>query len=428
MLKELKIENYKSLRSIVLTPSNFNVFIGANGSGKSNLGDCFDFLRLVYNSGLEAAVGTKGGFENIAFRKIKRTKLPISFEVNVELPFRRIQRKRGMLQINHQFKFAAKSGTIRSSFRIIEESIRIKAFDGPELQEEVHVWRQGDRLKFEKIFELPQANSSLSNDFRELEYYAKHETELESTSLFAIEIGRFTPSFRLINRFLSGIRVYQIAPSVSRTAGTPTSHPELGKYGENLPTVVDQLKHSRKPVWESIMAAMRSIIPDLLEISVVYTDTRRLGLTFKEQGVGRPWSVDEISDGTIQTLALLTAVNDPQASLLFVEEPENSVHPWAIRNFAMICRSTSKSTQTFVTTHSPVLIDNCNPTELLIVWRETGETKIKKLLELAPKFLSEWKKGKISSFIFLDSGILTEAVPPSSQLVLDLTRKEVNAN
>ena len=70
----LSIKNYKSLRNIQLQPGPLTVVIGANASGKSNLADFFDFLSDLYRHGLAVAVARKGGYENIAFRKVRRSR------------------------------------------------------------------------------------------------------------------------------------------------------------------------------------------------------------------------------------------------------------------------------------------------------------------------------------------------------------------
>ena len=71
----------------------------------------------------------------------------------------------------------------------------------------------------------------------------------------------------------------------------------------------------------------------------------------------QPWAAEDISDGTIQAIALLTATFDPRIPILVIEEPENSVHPWAIRNFIEAFREVSEKKQIFLTTHSPIVID-----------------------------------------------------------------------
>ena len=47
MVKTLKIESFKSIESVELELVTVNVFIGANGSGKSNLLEAFALLAAA---------------------------------------------------------------------------------------------------------------------------------------------------------------------------------------------------------------------------------------------------------------------------------------------------------------------------------------------------------------------------------------------
>ena len=46
-LKEIHIKNFKSLRDCKLKLGNFNVLVGANATGKTNLVDLFLLLRKI---------------------------------------------------------------------------------------------------------------------------------------------------------------------------------------------------------------------------------------------------------------------------------------------------------------------------------------------------------------------------------------------
>jgi predicted ATPase len=152
-------------------------------------------------------------------------------------------------------------------------------------------------------------------------------------------------------------------------------------------------------------------MPSLESIETDFTHTKTLGLFLKEAGVKKPWTSEEISDGTIQAIALLAATFDTRIPLLVIEEPENSVHPWAIRNFVQAFREASKQKQIFLTTHSPVLLDQIRPEELWVVQRPELETKITPVLELDPSLKDAWGQGKFTLSEYLDSGALPEAVP-----------------
>lgn len=44
LIEKIKIENFKSIKSLELEFSKINIFIGPNASGKSNIIDAFIFL------------------------------------------------------------------------------------------------------------------------------------------------------------------------------------------------------------------------------------------------------------------------------------------------------------------------------------------------------------------------------------------------
>ena len=72
-IESLTISRYRSLYGVSLRPGDLTVVVGPNNAGKTNLVDAVDFLAEAYRFGLEVAVGRKGGFENIAHRKVRRT-------------------------------------------------------------------------------------------------------------------------------------------------------------------------------------------------------------------------------------------------------------------------------------------------------------------------------------------------------------------
>ena len=60
-LETLTIQNFKSIRKQKLQLNMLNVFIGSNGSGKSNLIEVFRFLREIVNQNLAGYTAKKGG-------------------------------------------------------------------------------------------------------------------------------------------------------------------------------------------------------------------------------------------------------------------------------------------------------------------------------------------------------------------------------
>lgn len=427
-LTNLTIDNYKSLKSVSIEPERLTLLVGANASGKSNFTDCLDFVSEVYRHGLEVAVSRKGGYDNIAFRKVRRSKSPIRISVCAELegtefPFRIYDSEdvsSHAFRIQHTFSFVAQSYSIDAEFSIVDEKIIVEVRQDKHWDHAVTVVRkQGDfdldtDPKFrEEGRQSPRSMLDRALDFGTLEYFKERGQRLSSTELLVNYMGIVTDVLFAFSHAAGGIRTFQISPGKSREFGVPTPRPELDRYGGNLPAVVDTMKKRNFDEWKLVMQVMRNVVPSLQDVKIDYTTTRRLGLFFKEKGFGRPWSVDEVSDGTIQTLALLVALFDTESTVLVIEEPENSVHPWIIRHIIDACAEASKRKQIIITTHSPIVMDAVKPEQMWVVWRSNGESHISKISGLDSDFLSMWREGHVSTFEYVDSGALDEAIPPA---------------
>lgn len=430
-LTSFTCHNFKSLRRIHMEPGNLSVVVGANAAGKSNLADAIDFLSEVYRHGLEVAVARKGGYENIAFRRMRRSKGDLSFEIVIEIPS--AESKRFLppavhlpdLRFLHRFSLVARGYSIRAEFLVTSERLEVRGHAKDNWQLIATVTRDEENVI---AVRAPKPGSGVPGidrdvrrflDFSDLRYIADKRQTLAQTELLASSVGRYTIGLYPFIRAASGIRVFRLSPSKTREFGVPTPRAELDATGENLPAVVDLLQKESPSEWKLVMEAMRTILPDLRGIHVSYTTSRTLGLDFEEQGVGRPWTVAEVSDGTIQTLALLATIFDPRYSALVIEEPENSVHPWVIRNILRACKDASKHKQILITTHSPIVMNAVKPGQVYVIWRENGESHVAPLSKLDPSFLKLWEEGQLSTFGFLDSGAVTQALPPeNSQLDL----------
>lgn len=411
-----------------MDPGQLTLLLGANASGKSNFSDCLDFISEVYRHGLEIAIGRKGGYENIAYRRIRRSKKPIQISICVELlpkDIRFFSRRDSRIQslnlrVEHSFSFATKGISIRADFEIIRESLKICTKEQDDWKEVATISRTKEGFSYnaspefnEKAEQTNTEQYDIASSFSELQYLKERMIKFPPTELLVSFIGRFVPVLYSFTTAVEAIRVFQISPTKSREFGVPTPSPELDRYGGNLPAVIDVMQKKNKKQWKGVMQAMRGVIPDLKSIEVDYTTSRTLGLFFNEEGFGRPWSVDEVSDGTIQTLALLVAIYDPESKVLVIEEPENSVHPWIIRQLIDACREASKNKQILVTTHSPIVMNSVKPEEIWIIWRTNGESIISGISGVDQDFLSMWRDGSISTFDYLDSGALPEAIPPA---------------
>jgi predicted ATPase len=426
IIDRIAITAYRSLYEVEFKPGHLTVFTGPNNAGKTNLVEAIDFLAEAHLHDLELAVSRKGGIENITHRRMRRTRVPLSFEIEAHFNSDEVQRigfigaatRRGAqkyvippIRINHRFEITAESRAIEAGFSITREEVELRdASPGGdqilfaiERDAEVRIIRRDldrpDPFVSDLLFPVYSEGFDYGRLFR-----ATRPTDLITKNLYVLDV------FQQYAMNLARTRLYQLVPLECRKPGVPTPNAELDRHGSNLPAIVAHLRRNDKRAWSRTLAAMRRIVPGLEDIKTDFTPDRRLALQFVESGVARPWSSEDISDGTIQSLALYAALFDRRAPLILIEEPENSVHPWIIRSFIDSCRE-AHGKQILITTHSPALINYLRPEEVSLVWRRAGRTYLEPLTRLDPQAENLWEQGKSTVFELLDSGWLPQSVP-----------------
>jgi predicted ATPase len=425
-LKKITVHNYKSLRYVTFCPTPLTAIVGPNGSGKTNFSDAVDFLSDVYTHGLELAVVRKGGFENIAFRKMRRTKSAIEFEVTLELLGSELRRTTltrrhapflsSTFRLVHRFAIRTSGAAIRADFKVLDEEFLVSMRTDQQSADEefkdiVRVSVGSDRKLVIEAFEKSPVADEVLRYARTYSDIFEDRGLTTAQELFVIALPLRNAFFSAFVSAIGRFEVYQISPRLSRTSGVPTPNPKLSRAGENLPALVDWIQRKHPAEWEVVMNGMRDVLPGLVDISVDYLHNKTLGLFFHEEGMGRPWAIEDVSDGTVQTLALLVATADPRTTLLLIEEPENSVHPWIIRVIVERLQQMSGKKDVIVTSHSPVLVNLIQPNELWVTSRSHGETHMQRLVDLEPDIVGSWENGKIRLSEFLDAGFVPQAVP-----------------
>ncbi len=250
-LHELSIRNYKSLRDITFSPAPISAVIGPNAAGKSNLASAVHFLSEVYELGLEPAIARKGGYENIAFRHKRRSKVLLSFEIALdfgsgELRHYDLPNDRPAKFI-HQFSILASGTGIGASFKILEENFRIlgasedrNGRDPITYSEFLRVGRDSER----NISVVRNKKGEWTREFIGFEGVSKSQYWGEQ-DLFLKSFSRWP--FQAFSHIVSGYKTYQFLPVHSRLPGVPTPNPSLAQSGRKLTEIDPTLEES----WEN---------------------------------------------------------------------------------------------------------------------------------------------------------------------------------
>lgn len=177
----------------------------------------------------------------------------------------------------------------------------------------------------------------------------------------------------------------------------------------NLATFLLFLKKKYEKEYLRIRETIRLVAPffdDFRLIEREIQNDKEVLLEWQQKGSDYPFHPSQISDGTLRFICLTTALLQPEPpSTILLDEPELGLHPHALALLAEMIKAASVKTQVIVSTQSPILIDYFEPQDIIVVNRENGESKFRRLDEEKLKlWLEDYSLGELwQKNIFEDS-------------------------
>jgi predicted ATPase len=175
----------------------------------------------------------------------------------------------------------------------------------------------------------------------------------------------------------------------------------LSSNGQNLPWLVDRFKQADPLRFSMWIEHLKSLLNHLEDIDTRERedDRHRYLLITTTDGVDVPsWGA---SEGTLRLIALTLLayyqpVSDPPIAYL-LEEPENGIHPLAVEG-AYQSLSSVYSSQIFIASHSPTLLQSAKPKNILCFSRTTEG------VEITPghrhPYLNKWQSDALMDVFF----------------------------
>jgi predicted ATPase len=335
-IERLRIRNYRVLRDVELdglTP--VTALLGPNGSGKSTVFDALSFLKMSFQSSLVHAWERQGGIADI---RTHGSTDPIEFELDC-----RVESALGQyrLVIDHED-------------------------DVPLVIEEKLVWQDSAGASFDAL-ELRRGAGTVTRAGGEQEPIELATPDLLGVgvvSQFAAnaEVGKF-------RRFIAGIGLTDLDLTAMRRGAKATVPSKLEPSGRNIGVVVDFLRTVRQDQWSEIRRSLHKYVPGLEDIESLRQGDGNWIVRLREQGSEERIAPENISDGTLQLLGYLVALQT-DTSVLLVEEPEKQVHPRLHYRLAEDARRTETAGQVLVATHAPEFVDALRPDEVWMLFRD----------------------------------------------------------
>jgi predicted ATPase len=355
----LHVDNLRALRRTRWTPESVSALIGANGAGKSTLLDVLRLLRLAYERGLPEAVNTVlGGSSNL-----KSWGVPEDEHIKVALE-------------------------VNGATWQIELSPRGSA--GDYLAGERFV--DGDREIFSR-------DSLGEFRYRETQIEASRQVGLRAL----IDRGVHEPVLRRFAAVLQRIAVFHDPDLWSLRVGSRTTDDRhLETRGANALTMLRRWhqehdhRHRYQFVIEGLMAAFPNLVSDLGFSDAGSTLVAQIYKTGRES----PSPLANEANGVLQLLVLFSDIASVEdEGIVAIDEPENSLHPYALRVFLRRAGRWAKQHHLTVllATHSTVMLDELTPEQVFVMKpADADEHTPTQLNELCnPAWLADFKVGQL---------------------------------
>lgn len=416
MIKELKLQNWKSFLDGTLYIDPLTIIIGTNASGKSNTLDALLFLHRVSSGiGIFQAINgdanipaLRGGIEWVCLKPNKQFTLEISTDsANATQDYRyllTIQINGTKAEVFEEKLILLTYGSRKTTppkekilFATHEEEA-----NSPGIPTYFYTGTQGrgKRIDLNRSHVILSQTDAL-NLRKDVQEAARHV-------LFQLQ------------------QIFVFDPIPSHMRGYTTLSDKLLSDGSNIAGVLSGLETLRKNEVELVLTKYMKELPER-DIKRVWTEPvgkfKTDAMLYCEEGWqnSNTHEIDArgMSDGTLRYLAIVTALlSREQGSLLVIEEVDNGLHPSRAHILVNMLRQLGKdrSIDIIVTTHNPALLDAAGARMVPFITvahrnEQTGASQLTQLEDIQhlPKLMASGSIGKLNTEGLIESALKQES-------------------
>ena len=326
------VRGFKSLKHVSINFQKTNVMIGINGAGKSNILKLFEFISHIRRGALKYYTNQQGGASHFTYLGTKMTR-----NIEIEIYFN-----------NTIYKIILESTTL-DLFQIINEKIITN-------DDEIILTNNEIETKYppNRLVELKTDNKSVIKILRTLEKLTVFHFP-DTTSSSGMKIG-----------------------------SSRTDTRSLKEDASNLASILLKMKQSDFKAFKTIEQRLSLFVPffDSLDLRIdPSSKDGKILLEWRHKYNKQLFGPNDISDGTIRAIAILTAIyqNVKDQTFICIDEPELGLHPKAITFISETIRSQRNNMQILVATQSPKFLDKYILEEIIVVEYKNGESIVDKL-------------------------------------------------
>ncbi len=414
-ITKLTIENFKSFAHVEVDFRRFNVIVGPNAAGKSNLIEAIAFLRDIAEHGLENAVAIHGGMKALVnFDADGERVLRVGVEYGESendhealfidgVPLRAMERHDDKIVSIEKggvaYDFSVRPHTRGDGFNVVRDELsqRIALVEMEPARDE-SVADDGQRVRYSlrgrevdfywEVKTLAEGALTLNRG------NSKVKARLDSTLNKTISPSDISPMLSYTNwgfhkrslmlehhflrmtnhdllQALENARIYDFDPKKPKQAVPIAGIKELDGDGGNLAIVLQEILR-RRDNRRRFVNLVSDLLPfvDSVGVDTLAYNSLLAKLTERRSSGKRDLSVAWASDGTISVLAMVAALFFESGELAIFEEPDRNMHPHLIGRLVQMMKEASENKQIILTTHNPEMLRHSDLEDVLLVQRD----------------------------------------------------------
>jgi predicted ATPase len=273
---------------------------------------------------------------------------------------------------------------------LIQALLRLRALSKLPLREPVP---ESER----EIEEGPQVTFRFypPHDGIEVDMSCVSDTHCDLLQVLPLPVGEGAGDWSGLRTRLGRIRGYVFDHHAMTAHVAQREAAELSSSGGNLAATIAHLATRDAAAFEGLRAELCRILPEYSGLEMETAADGRVSMAVELAGTGERVSADNLSQGTLYLLAILSLAFDPQPpSVICIEEIDRGFHPRLLREVRDVLYRlsypdsfglTRAPSQVIVTTHSPYLLDlfRDHPEEIVISEKQGAAARFSRLADRA---------------------------------------------
>jgi predicted ATPase len=338
-INKIKIAGFRRLSTVALPMRPFMVLIGANGVGKTTFLDALTLLSASASGSLNNTLSQWGGIANLLTRGRSDE---LSLLVGMTVP--------GHNPLEYELQIAPQGAGYLISKEVLSQ-------DRGRPQPFKHIDSAHNDIRYFKIDDERWVHPDWEHNPLETSL-----TQVPKMFRQPEELRRILATATQYHVLNVGLRAPVKLPQQMKPATLP------GSDGEDLIPYLYNLRESDRNRFEAIIDSLKAAFPDFEEVNFPPVAAGMLTMTWKDKKFNKPMYMNELSEGILRFLWLVSLLQSPNLSTVtMIDEPEVSLHPELLSMLAGLMREASQRTQLVVATHSDRFIRFLNPEEVVVM-------------------------------------------------------------